>query len=474
MSDSLALPVSVRARFDGMALALLDAFQPRAPRADPSPQGVARAWSIEEPVPKGEITDKDILSVAPVTRQDLAGRLLGVRAHAAGQAWVLDAAGSRRVDELARWLAARVEVSDVVAVEYVRDHLLRWLEARLGGDASVPWVEAILAEIAAEVEDWQILVPIDGLVLAEPFALGRVRFEWIDQATAGQMQTRVAGRMGPHLDTRTRAWVDGLAERHAGQIVANVRVRGVRSFARQEAARATDEALDLLRFLMSESADPLVRLRFARAGQLAPGHTSTMSVHDGVPWPADSATDSGGPIALDPKALRDNPLVTVLSGLCTTRDLPQFKQVCLSAVRLYARGGLLPAPEDRVVHAMVALETLLLKNSSERIKSTLQRRCAAALSRFGFDAAEVIASIGLAYKLRSNFLHHGKVLSPTELGEVGAALRISRAMISVSCTTRDVSVRTRSSYLPYLDRMASDAAPLPRAPSRAPTEASEE
>lgn len=157
---------------------------------------------------------------------------------------------------------------------------------------------------------------------------------------------------------------------------------------------------------------------------------------------------------LDAADIAAAPLAELLTHLAGDPAPTQFKSVLLAAIRLFARGVAQPEPEDRLVHAMVALETLLLKNSSGQIKTTLQRRCSVALSRYGSDREKVVDILGRAYKLRSNYLHHGRQLAPDALDTVQGALEVAHKMLRLALAVNDEHVRTRASYCRYLDRMA--------------------
>jgi hypothetical protein len=65
----------------------------------------------------------------------------------------------------------------------------------------------------------------------------------------------------------------------------------------------------------------------------------------------------------------------------------------------------LPAPQDRLIHALVAVESLLVKDQNEPIQGPLSRRIALLTASTLDDRKQVVADFLKGYTLRSDLVH---------------------------------------------------------------------
>jgi hypothetical protein len=95
----------------------------------------------------------------------------------------------------------------------------------------------------------------------------------------------------------------------------------------------------------------------------------------------------------------------------------------LQAMSLYAGGLLFEGVEHRLLHALVSVESLLLKNENEPIMFALSQRVAHCIGKSLAERREIVSDIKGAYKVRSDFVHHGKSAPHDQVELVNQAVR---------------------------------------------------
>ena len=102
--------------------------------------------------------------------------------------------------------------------------------------------------------------------------------------------------------------------------------------------------------------------------------------------------------------------------------MTDLEEHVLEAISHYAHGVGLPAPQDRLVHALVAVETLLLKDQNESIQSKLGQRMALLTAQNLPSRKQAVRDLIQGYSLRSDFVHHSS--KPDDINRANRLLRL--------------------------------------------------
>ena len=97
-----------------------------------------------------------------------------------------------------------------------------------------------------------------------------------------------------------------------------------------------------------------------------------------------------------------------------SNPLNDFQKVLFDSIYYFSKSTLVSDFSDKLVYILVALETLLLSNSSSPIQDTISRRLAFFLGKDINSRKKIIRIFKKTYDLRSKFIHHGKTIQDLE------------------------------------------------------------
>jgi hypothetical protein len=86
----------------------------------------------------------------------------------------------------------------------------------------------------------------------------------------------------------------------------------------------------------------------------------------------------------------------------------EFGRSLYDALILYSRQTLAVEVSDKLVFALSALESMLLRDSNEPIQKNLGERMAFLIGQSAPQRKEILKNIDETYKIRSAFVHHGQ------------------------------------------------------------------
>lgn len=89
------------------------------------------------------------------------------------------------------------------------------------------------------------------------------------------------------------------------------------------------------------------------------------------------------------------------------------QQRLFDALLIYSRNNISKEPYEKLIFCLVAVESMLLRNSSENIQEHIGERMAFMLGRSPQERIEIEALVKRVYEIRSKFVHHGQ--QPTEM-----------------------------------------------------------
>jgi hypothetical protein len=95
----------------------------------------------------------------------------------------------------------------------------------------------------------------------------------------------------------------------------------------------------------------------------------------------------------------------------------------LAAMSLYSGGLLFPSVEHRLLHALVAVEALLLKSTSEPILTGLVYRVAHLVGKSVDERRTIMSDFKDGYDIRSGFVHHGKAAADESIDLVNRVVQ---------------------------------------------------
>jgi hypothetical protein len=436
MDVSIAFPVEAQTHFDETASRLLAALKPCAPRIPPEPL----KGSLGEKPKMFHLNSSNIIGPIEVTFTDGFDEFCGFEVHSHNVHEAILGEDATRLEQLADKIANRKDLRSLCGTAYVRKHLMGWIRRRRFEEkAEASWCSDLLLALRGDVSDCILLVPLDGIEIAVPFDFGGVHFDCFKESQFDRMLAAVQSQ-GDAL----KGHVAKLRKEYQGRVYAEYRCRAVQEYAEELALHHTDRVLDILKMFDAAALEIRAQCHVGRLGQVIPARTYVFRVTDESCLLLSQGTDRPiwKDLGISQEFLRfmKDTGIAIAAELVQKDNLTNLEERALEAVSHYAHGVAAVAPQDRLVHALVAVESLLVRNDSEPIQSKLAPRVAR-LTKSGLEARkEAIRDLTEGYRLRSAFVHHG--VRPDDVQTTNRLLRLCWETVnSVLFNTRKFTSR---------------------------------
>ncbi len=451
----LGLPDAARTHFNARAEELVLQLVPvyRAPDGPARKAGLA----LRIPAHTIEVDDGSIIHTLGLvnglgTEQargfDAGGEFIGLQ----GEAMEL---ASRYLLKL--W--ERPECNKTLSETFLRRALFSWLESRFKKvPETLTFLEYLDAEVEKTVRARTIVIPIEFLDLDSGFQLGEVSFDYFREDAFDTID-RSRPLHWPPVTPEMTAFAEDLRKKYQGKAYCSIRLEGEPERCLELAREEIDRALAILRCYSPAAFVPQVPSYFGRAGnahlpeldcfvfeaateqpgaaELFTQHISRVDEHRPPHWR----------IWGDDMARFERAGLFSAGRLLVTPLRSDLQERLLVCFELFARGLCSVRFETRLVFALVALESLLLRNETEPIERNLAMRAAFLTERDLEKRRGVITTMKEAYAARSRFLHHGKATSEDE----DFAGHFQHIVWSVLRSVLDRPERTKDELLQAID-----------------------
>jgi hypothetical protein len=442
MENTFSLPSQARTHLDREAESLITALQPvPTPGQTPPPQGSL----VHIPI-AAHLTDADISGPIEISYTDWLGRFRGLEVPGTDIHEFLPEQAAQKLERMADDVASRRQLRAYCGTSYIVRHLSDWVRRRrVDESADSSWTADLLASLTRDVADRTILIPLEGIQITTPFELGRVSFDYFTEAAIDEML-----RFVPQDNLQVRGdW----KRNYQGRVYTRYQCTAESMQAEDLAAYHTDKALEILLLADFAAIDIRARSLLGRMGQVAPAqrHAFEMTPHGGLRLSRGSERAAGIiEFRVDEQLLSilRHPGIGMADQLLRKTQPTDLERLGLEAISHFARGVASPAPQDRLVHAVVAVESLLVKDENEPIGAQLGRRIALLTASTLEERKQVVDDFRKGYGLRSKFVHHGAKLD--EVDSTNRALLLClKAVDAVMRMT--LSFTTKVALLNHLD-----------------------
>lgn len=341
---------------------------------------------------------------------------------------------------LAESIATNRALKKAVALSTVKKLLFDLILSDMVQDGSET-ARAIVEECRRLVREYTVAVPIAELALEEPQQIGNVE---IRSVSAGMLDEWIASlelkgpEAGKILSVLQAKW----RPRYQGRAAAFITVVADSVRAQELALLETERALAALRVFSPGSLHPRAQTVCVPMGQQAI-QTQYLFAFEGPRCLGEQSKiiAAGAPVwqvrAADMRAMWAAGLEH-LSDIVEEPDASDLTSAILESLLVYSRAALTSDTSEKLVHTFVGLESLLLRNESEPIQTSLAERVAFLVGRSPDQRMAIARDVKDAYSLRSSFIHHNARLVDFET--VGRFLAAAyHAFLNVA--------RLRSQYL---------------------------
>jgi Apea-like HEPN len=409
----ILLPTEAKTHFDEKANSLIFALKPLSNRPQPN---LLKGSMAHKPIT--HLTSEDLLEPIEVTQKfDGVGRFLGFELHGANIHEFLEEDAAKKLEEISDKVAGRRELEPYCDTTYVLKHLIGWVRRRrLKEIADISWVDDLLGCLNNDICDQTILVPLDGIQIEVPFKLGGVSFYYFTKSDIDAKLQQLPEENDPDL-TEFR---NQFRKRFQGRVYTKFQCKAEKEYAQKIAFRHTDKALEILKLFNPAAFEIRAQCFLCRMGQVIPPQWHAFNVLpndgillcEGVEFPYVRAYT----FLVNRELLNfmQHSNFHIADKLLNKVQLTDLEQRCLEAISHFSHGVASISPQDRLLHALVAVESLLLRDSNEPIQSNLSYRIALLTTSNLEERKKAKKDLLKGYTLRSKFVHHGVKLDDVQ------------------------------------------------------------
>jgi hypothetical protein len=406
MSEIILLPPEAKTHLDEKANSLISALKPLFNRPLPKPSKGSMAHK-----PVTHLKSADIIEpISGGQTIDGFGRFLGFKIHSADIHEFLPEEAAERLEKIAYKVAARHELQSYCDTTYVRDHLVGWIRRRrLEESSDISWTSDLQSSLTNDISDRLIFVPMDGIQIEVPFRLGQISFDYFTEDSINAIL-----RKRPEEDPDFKYYSEKFRKRYQGRVYAKFQCKAEKNYAQKLAFAHTDKALEILKLFNPAAFEIRAQCFLCRFGQvtLPQWHAFHASPEGNVKLLSEGVEFlycSSYNFLVNREVLNfiQHSGFSIATQFLCKMLLTDLEKRCLEAISHFAHGVASVSPQDRLIHALVAVESLLLGDPNEPIQSNLGNRVALLVDSKLEERIKAKKDFLKGYTLRSRFVHHG-------------------------------------------------------------------
>jgi hypothetical protein len=247
--------------------------------------------------------------------------------------------------------------------------------------------------------------------------MGRVILRTITREMMDEAEAKVPASNDPKTAAAVRIAFARDRSAIQGSAAAALKIRAEKTKAVEVAREQAEAAAAFLRFLSPANWTPKLRSYCAPLGSENVRRRAELFLQgDSILIYSRGLLDSGDAWALSNSDLASFPgLANRLSELAAEPSKIPFRQNLYDALLIYSRNSVAIEPADKLIFILVAVESMLLRNSNEPIGQNIGERMAFLIGNSLETRKAVVANVDEVYRLRSSFIHHGNSISDLEV-----------------------------------------------------------
>lgn len=354
---------------------------------------------------------EDIIDLTSSGHIDSIGRQLSKYFYIDDNRIGLDVNDYNRFEEIASKLSEKKEIRNFLSKDFIVEKSFLWFKLKYTGklDSNSNFIDYLITESKNEIKERKICFPVANIIIEESFELGNIRFDFFKKEQFDEIENE----WGKSEDKdNSQSPITKLRKEYQGKVYAEFVITAEEQKCIELAKKETDRAIMVLSCYCGTVFHPEIPAYFERFGKknIPVCHSLVFEENklskiiqkieiDGV---------LGWRINKEMIARLNSDGLSIASRLLRKRHLTDLEEIIINAFYLFSRGIFSDTFHDKLVYALVTLETLLLKNTTEPIQSNVGLRLAFLVANDADNRKRIKKFINDAYILRSSFIHHGK------------------------------------------------------------------
>ncbi len=405
--------------FNGKIAAFLNELKP-APQQQ-MPQNVNSSASYA--FVSGHLTNPEISSIRSLNT--LTGKLVSRFFIIDKKTIGFDQNSYAEFDKFIENLYQRKEINAFLSKSFISDCAFEWFEKKYKG--ALPkesnLIDYLKAKAEGAIRKYRISLPVSFLFMEKPFKVGNVSFDFMDKAFCDRYISNARSKItekGKLDENNFDIFETRFRKRYQGTALATVSSEAEKQRCIEIARLQVEEALTVLRFFSPSAFIPEIPSYFGLMGQtdIPQSYYFVSEADNNIPRVKESV-DERRTYEWNISAQDFSEMCKIgfdlASDLIAKEDYSEFEDLILNSMSLFGRSLTSRNYQDKIVYALVSIETLLLQNQTEPIQSSVGLRMAFLVESDAQNRKDVKDMTSKAYKFRSSYIHHGKNKEDWEL-----------------------------------------------------------
>jgi hypothetical protein len=414
---SFKLPCKAEEYFNTQASEMLPLLEHRvAPRAR---QGREIESSDSHAFIAANFDESNISNFSSIENIDLLGRQSSRFFHVE-QGWFgFSEENYFRIEKLIKSLSEEKELRNVLSEKFLMNMFFEWAEKRYKNTISAEqdFVHYVQQKSSGVVKERKISIPIPFLVIEKAFRVGNITFEYYTRDFFDNFENMIkenARQITLELEENLRR----IRKNYQGKVFASISLQAETEKCIEIAKLETDKSLTILRFFSPSALLPEVPSYFGRMGHVNIPVNHIFIFDDALPIiqsGIDEKREYNWHITQRDIQNFEASGIQKANDLLTKEKLTGLEETLLNCIFLYNRGIVSKETHDKLVFTLVSVETLLLKNESEPIQSSVGLRLSFLSGSTVDNRKKIIKLVKDCYQQRSRYIHHGRQESDEDL-----------------------------------------------------------
>lgn len=362
----------------------------------------AQAWAPDVAL-AAKLTREDIIGRIDIARVDPSGVRVAVEFSHDGKKYGLDGREYKAVSTIVAAFLKNREIRTRISKDTIEDLVRTWIVRRHIGEIDESLSAYVCSQSESQIFKFRVWIPIEQLHIQRSFQLGLAEICEFSADLVTNIITQAKTE-----DARVRA--ENEYKRYQGHAAVVVTWEGDRAKAREMALQIAENALGALSLLSPAALHCEVSSAASFWGSKRIRQAASVFFID-----EKMAGSTKGLLGTPPQSqILDNTRIDefapILRGLhwilMADSSMPLSIKI-VDALKVYYRGISSNDPAEKLIYVFVALEMILLRDSSEAIQENIATRIAFLVGRSIEERRSIVFNVKAGYSLRSAFVHHG-------------------------------------------------------------------
>ena len=316
----------------------------------------------------------------------------------------IDKNNYENLKQLSEKISGTSNINPFLSRDYIENKLVEWIQNKLKSSENGDFIEYLTQKAALDIKKRVIWIPLPSILISTNIKIGEVTLKKFDENLCDYWKIHKIAKIEElrKIHNQTFADITVIAESiRACEIAENKIENTLRLLSLFSPAAFDPRALSFCSIYRKNTTNSLKFMELDDTYKRIKSSESIIS--RGTPfWEIDDS--------LKQMILYYMPLIEPL----LSNPLNDFQKVLFDSIYYFSKSTLVSDFSDKLVYILVALETLLLSNSSSPIQDTISRRLAFFLGKDINSRKKIIRIFKKTYDLRSKFIHHGKTIQDLE------------------------------------------------------------